>query len=142
MAVEAGPSEPAREEPARKKCRLTVGCKVPPQGVLESRHDEEAPEVLARDSISPKICWFQKSTELLIHKDPFLHLICEIAQNIGKYDLHFQVLVVMALQEAAGCYFTGLLEDAHLCLILAKHVTIMPNDIQLAHCIHRKHLHY
>ena len=38
----------------------------------------------------------------------------------------------MALQEALEAYLVGLLEDANLCAVHAKRVTIMPKDIQLA----------
>ena len=47
----------------------------------------------------------------------------------------------MALQEAAEFYLTGLQEDANLCAIHAKCITIMTKDIQLALCIHGQHLH-
>ena len=50
--------------------------------------------------------------------------------------------MVMALQEAAEYYLTGLLEDANLCTIHMKHVMIMPKDIQLAHHICGEHHHY
>jgi histone H3 len=43
---------------------------------------------------------YQKSTELLIHKLPFQHLVQEIAQDF-KTDLRFQSSAVMALQEAS-----------------------------------------
>ena len=89
-----------------------------------------------------EICQSQKSTDLLIHKHPFLHLVCEIAQEVGKYDMHFQVHLILTLQEAAEYYLVGLLEDANVCAINMKHVTIMPKDIQLAHCMHGEHIHY
>ena len=73
---------------------------------------------------------------------PFARVVHKIAQDLGGYDLHFQVCVVMALQEAAEFYLTGLLEDVNLCTIHTKCVTIMPKDIQLAHCICEEHLHY
>ena len=38
----------------------------------------------------------------------------------------------MALQEVAEAYLVSLFEDSNLCVIHAKHVTIMPKDIQLA----------
>ena len=50
--------------------------------------------------------------------------------------------MVMALQETAEYYLTSLLEDANLCTIHGKRVTIMPKDIQLAHHICEEHLHY
>ena len=56
--------------------------------------------------------------------------------------MHFQVHTVPTLQEAEECYLVGILEDTNLCLIHAKHITIMPKDIQLAHHIHGEHLHY
>ena len=77
---------------------------------------------------------YQKSTELLIRKLPFQRLVLEIAQDF-KTDLRFQSSAVMALQEASEAYLVGLFEDANLCAIHAKRVTIMPKDIQLAHRI-------
>ena len=47
-------------------------------------------------------------------------------------DLHFQANAVMALQEASEAYLVALMEDMNLAAIHAKHVTIMPKDIQLA----------
>ena len=75
---------------------------------------------------------YQKSTELLIRKLPFQQLVREIAQDLGKMNMHFQSGAIMALQEASEAYLVGLLEDSNLCAIHAKRVTIMPKDIQLA----------
>ncbi len=44
----------------------------------------------------------------------------------------FQSSAIAALQEAAEAYLVGLFEDANLCAIHAKRVTIMPKDMQLA----------
>jgi len=38
----------------------------------------------------------------------------------------------LALQEAAESYLTGLFEDANLCAVHAKRVTIMKKDMDLA----------
>lgn len=73
----------------------------------------------------------QKSTELLIRKLPFNRLVREIAQEF-KNDLRFQKTAVLALQEAAEAYMVSIFEDAGLCGIHAKRVTIYPRDIQLA----------
>ena len=89
-----------------------------------------------------EICQFQKSTELLIWKLPFLWLVHEIALEMGKYDLHFQGHTIMCLQEAAEAYLVGFMEDTNLCTIHAKRATIMPKDIQLAWCICGEHVHY
>ncbi|KAM7077991.1 histone H3.3A-like [Molossus nigricans] len=77
---------------------------------------------------------YQKSTELLIRELPFQRLVREIAQDF-KTDLRFQNAAVGSLQEASEAYLVGLFEDTNLCAIHAKHVTIMPKDIQLARCI-------
>ena len=83
---------------------------------------------------------YQKSTELLIRKLPFSRLVREIAQEVGKIDMRFQGSAIICLQEAAEAFLVSLLEDANLCTIHAKRVTIMPKDIQLARCIRGEHL--
>ena len=80
---------------------------------------------------------YQSSTELLIRKLPFFHLVREVAQDF-KTDLRFQKESIGALQEAAESYLVGLFEDTNLCTIHVKRITIMPKDIQLAHRIRGK----
>ena len=80
-------------------------------------------------------------SELLIRKLPFQRLIREIAQDY-KTDLRFQASAIMALQEAAEAFLIGLFEDMNLCAIHAKHVTIMPKDVQLARHICGDHLRF
>ena len=79
---------------------------------------------------------YQKSTELLIRKAPFQRLVREVLQDLeqgmGLKDMRLQSTAVLALQEATEAYLVGLFEDAHLCAIHAKRVTLMPKDIQLA----------
>ena len=50
------------------------------------------------------------------------------ADKVGRW----QADALTALQEAAEAYLVGLFEDANLCAIHAKRVTIMVKDIQLA----------
>ena len=80
---------------------------------------------------------YQKSTELLIHKLSFQHLVREILQGFG---VGFRVTpaMMMALQEAAEAYLVQLLDDSNLCTIHAKHITIQPKDIQLVRWIHEE----
>ena len=75
---------------------------------------------------------YQKSTDLLIHKLPFYHLICEIGSDYIRKNLWFQGSALLALQEASEAYLMGLFENANLCATHAKRITIMPKDIQLA----------
>ena len=81
---------------------------------------------------------YQGSTALLIRKLPFQRVVREIAQDI-KTDLRFQSAAILCLQEATEAYLVGLLDDANLCAIHARRVTIMPKDIQLARRIRGEH---
>lgn len=73
---------------------------------------------------------YQRSNDLLIRKIPFARLVREIAQDF-KSDLRFEKRAIIALQEASEAYLVALFEDANLCAIHAKRVTIMPKDILL-----------
>jgi histone H3/H4 len=44
----------------------------------------------------------------------------------------FQATSLLAMQESVEAFSIGLFEDANLCAIHARRVTIMPKDIQLA----------
>ena len=69
-----------------------------------------------------------------MRKAPFQRLVREIAtaENVSSQsDYRFQSSAMRALQEASEAYTVGLFEDANLCSIHAKRVTIMPKDIQL-----------
>ena len=74
---------------------------------------------------------FQKTSALLIRRLPFQRLVREIAQDY-KTDLQFQSMAILCLQEAMEAYLVRLFDDANLCAIHARRVTIMPKDIQLA----------
>jgi histone H3 len=74
---------------------------------------------------------YQKSTDLLVRKRPFARLVREIAQDY-KSDLRFQSTAILALQEAAEAHLIGTFEDAYLCTLHSKRVTLMPKDVQLA----------
>eukprot|EP00741_Cyanophora_paradoxa_P017361 tig00020961_g16771.t1 len=75
---------------------------------------------------------YQKTTELLLRKLPFQRLVFEVAHDLGATDKRFQSSSVLALQEASEAYLVGVFQDANLCAIHAKRVTIMPKDMQLA----------
>ena len=73
---------------------------------------------------------FQKISALLIRKLPFQRLVREITQDF-KTDLRFQSAAILCLQEAVEAYLVRLFDDANLCAIHARRVTIMPKDILL-----------
>jgi histone H3 len=76
---------------------------------------------------------YQRSTELLLRKAPFARLVKEVtAVTLGQPWMRYQSFAVLALQEAAEAYLVALFEDANLCAIHARRVTIFPVDLQLA----------
>lgn len=77
---------------------------------------------------------YQKSTNLLIPKLPFQRLVREVVQDVQSAGIQFRLQshALQALQEASEVYLVSLFEDANLCAIHAKRVTIMPKDMQLA----------
>ncbi len=78
------------------------------------------------------IRFYQRNTDLLIRKLPFARLVKEVQSSISTVDYRWQASAILALQEAAESHLVGLFEDANLCTIHAKRVTIFPKDIQLA----------
>ena len=74
---------------------------------------------------------YQKSTDLLLPRAPFQRLVRDICRGIDS-DLRFQAQALMALQESAEAYLTGVFEDANLCSIHAQRVTLMKKDMELA----------
>ena len=63
--------------------------------------------------------------ELHIRRLPFQRLVCEITQDF-RTDLQFQSSTIMALQEVGEAFLVRLFEQANLCAIHAKQVTMMP----------------
>ena len=111
-----------RKQLATKAARRSV----PSNGGLRRPHRYSPGTVALRE-----IRRYQKSTDLLLRKAPFQRLVREIMQDM-KSDLRCQSTAILALQEAAESYLISLFEDANLCAIHAKRVTIMPKDIELA----------
>ena len=103
------------------------------QGRLVKPHRYRAGTAALKD-----IRHFQKTSALLIRRLPFQRLVREIAQDF-KTDLRFQSAAILCLQEAAEVYLVGLFEDANLCAIHVRRVTIMPRDIKLARRIRGEH---
>ena len=73
----------------------------------------------------------QRSTDLLVPRLPFQRVVKEICGKINS-DLRFSAQGLLALQESAESFMTGLFEDSYMCSIHAKRVTLMPKDVQLA----------
>ena len=72
----------------------------------------------------------QRSSELLIRKLPFQHLVRDIADK-QKSEVRFQQKALLALQEAAETYLIGYFQDAVSVAVHANRVTLMPKDMKL-----------
>ncbi|CAL1541568.1 unnamed protein product [Lymnaea stagnalis] len=78
---------------------------------------------------------YQKSTNLLLRKLPFTRIVREIGLKVMSNtmgSIQWQSSALSALQEASEAYLVRLFEDANLCCIHAKRVTLQPKDIWLA----------
>ena len=105
----------------------------PPVGGCKKPHRYRPGTVALRET-----CKYQKSMDLLLRKLPFQHFVREVTQNVCG-DLCFQATALAASQEASEAFLVGLMEDANLCAIHARRVTIMPKDLQLSRRIRREY---
>ncbi|KXZ45682.1 hypothetical protein GPECTOR_51g667 [Gonium pectorale] len=124
--VEAGVKSPVgprtRNQPAAKKTPVPQ----PPKRKRRVRRGTVALREIRK---------YQKTTELLIRRAPFQRLVREISQKGGPggtTDFRWRADALEALQEAAEAFMVGMMEDANLCAIHAKRVTIMSKDMLMA----------
>ena len=83
---------------------------------------------------------YQKQTTLLLARAPFQRFVRAICEGIDG-QMRFQSQALIALQEAAEAYLTGLFEDSNLCAIHANRVTVMKKDLALARRIRGERFH-
>jgi histone H3/H4 len=110
----------ARKSKSPKKATLTYSA---PPKARKLRPGEKALQ---------EIRFYQRHTDLLIRRLPFARLVKEVQTYFFRKEFRWQAQAMLALQEAAEAHLVGLFEDANLCTIHAKRVTVMPKDIQLA----------
>uniref|UniRef100_A0A1D1ZF82 Histone H3-like centromeric protein HTR12 n=1 Tax=Anthurium amnicola TaxID=1678845 RepID=A0A1D1ZF82_9ARAE len=75
---------------------------------------------------------YQKSWSLLIPKAPFVRIVKEITNYCSNEVTRWTPEAIVSIQEAAEDFLVHLFEDANLCAIHAKRVTLMQKDWQLA----------
>jgi len=143
------PSDSDPPTPVPKKAKTATARKStggrPPAARRSSGRQPEAVAPLKKRRFRPgtvalrEIRKYQKSTDLLVQKLPFSRLVREITVEMttdtnfkDSGDLRWQSSALLALQEATEAYLVHLFEDANLCAIHAKRVTLMTRDIQLA----------
>ena len=131
---------------ARKSAPATGGIKkhygYSPVALREIRHYQTSGGIKKHYRYRPgtvalrEIRHYQKSTDLLLRKGPFGRLVREMTGTVqedskDKIDRHTAASILIH-QTACEDYLVTLCEDANLCAIHTKRVTIMPKDIKLA----------
>jgi len=117
----------ARLQPANKHLKTKVLAKSKQKAQLR-KHRYRPGTVALRD-----IKRYQKSTNLLIPKLAVSRLVRDITQNVLNYStIRFQAGALEAIHHATEAYMVALFEDANLCALHGKRVTIMDRDIRLA----------
>lgn len=80
---------------------------------------------------------YQKSTESLVRKLPFQRLVRYLVEKLCSEkgwtkSVRMQTGALYVLQQALEAYIISLFEDANICAIHARRVTVMPKDLLLA----------
>ena len=117
------------DKETRQRQKPPAGQKPPAVGDVKKKRRYRPGTVALRE-----IRKYQKSTDLLVPKLPFQRFVREIAQTF-KSDVRFQSSALLGLHEAAESHLVRVNEDANLCAIHGRRVTMMPKDIQLVKAI-------
>jgi len=78
-----------------------------------------------------EIQYYQKTMHNLIPKLSFCRVVKEVMVDNGAADFRIQSLAIEALQEATEAFLIRYMEEANMCAIHAKRVTLMPKDMEL-----------
>ncbi|KAI6130442.1 histone-fold-containing protein [Pisolithus croceorrhizus] len=146
--------EPGPSKKSKHTARKSTGGHPPKEPAVSSTRKRDAHQSHADDEDGQRkkrryrpgtvalreIRKYQRSTDLLLRRLPFARVVREIAldmmtdtnYHMGDTGLRWQSSAILALQEATEAFLVHLFEDANLCAIHAKRVTIMQRDIQLA----------
>lgn len=113
---------------ANEKKRTKKTKKEPPAAGFVKTHRRTRPGIIALREIRR----YQNSGDLIIRKLPFQRLLREVLASVSRTKFRIQASTVDAMQQAAEAYLVSVFEDAYLCTLHAKRVTLMVRDIQLA----------
>ena len=127
-------SKTSRGKVAFKKKKAAAKKQLASKGQKQSNAGVKKPHRYRPGTVALReIRRYQKSADLLIRKLPFARTVKEITYKDveGGQDKRYTATAMLGLQEAAEFQLVGLFENANLCAIHAKRVTVMPKDIQL-----------
>ncbi|KAL5727073.1 centromeric histone H3 [Ranunculus cassubicifolius] len=120
----------------------TPGPSSTPGGSSSGQRSERRPHRFRPGTVALReIRRYQKTGTLLIPMAPFVRVVREITADFSREVTRWTPEALMAIQEAAEAFLVNLFEDAQLCAIHAKRVTLMKKDWELARRIRgREHL--
>ena len=119
------------KQPAIPRCTAGVAKKAPRASAANAAEQASQPKLRRGTRALLEIRRWQRSTDLIIKRLAFRRVVREIAEDI-KPGLRWQPKALDALQEASEAHLVKMFEDANLCAIHAKRVTIFDKDLHLA----------
>ena len=131
--------EKTRPVTAQKKPRSSLSAKTPRKSLpsASSGANKSSAGIKRRRRFRPgtvalrDIRKLQQTTNLLIPRAAFGRLAREVCMGFSD-SYRWRIDALAALQEASEAYLTGIFEDAMLCCVHARRVTVMLPDIRLA----------
>ncbi|KAL3536721.1 hypothetical protein ACH5RR_000087 [Cinchona calisaya] len=128
VSAAAATSSSTPSTPTRRSARTAASATSPGQAKGQKKRYRHKPGTVALREIGH----FQRTWKLLIPAAPFIRTVKEISNFFAPEVSRWTAEALVALQEAAENYLVQLFEDAMLCAIHAKRVTLMKKDWELA----------
>jgi histone H3 len=145
LSINKGGEDPSGDSMARTKqtARKSTGGKAPRKQLATKAARKSATEDQSQSAKKPQkfrvgtvalreIRKYQKSSELLLRKEPFRRMVRFISMGMNK-DIRFQRRSIDAIQENLESFITSVLEEAYECVKHCGRVTLMTKDIVLVH---------
>ena len=110
---------------------LVMRRRILPQSIAPASSAPTAPRLRHGMRALLEIRKYQRTTDSLIKKAPFVRLVREIAQDFGE-DIRFSPAALEALHEDAESYLVSLFKDTNLRANHAKRITITSPGLKLA----------
>lgn len=125
-------SIPTKKVPRSVVYVMHKGQQIPPSKSKAQKSPNFKPHRFRPGTVALRqIRQYQKSWDLVIPKLPFSRVVRSIVNSNGFIDFRITRDALLAIQEASEAYLVRLFDDANLCAIHAKRVTIMPKDMRL-----------
>ncbi|KAA8516156.1 hypothetical protein F0562_019335 [Nyssa sinensis] len=121
-------NSPASARPSSTPTRRNARKAPPSEGRRQRKPHRYRPGTVALREIRH----FQRTWKLLIPAAPFIRTVREISNFFSPVVTRWTAEALVALQEAAEDYLVHIFEDANLCALHAKRVTLMKKDWELA----------